>query len=210
MKTFFMTQWNGAESYFEKKLKSTYYFCLAFFGIMIVLNTLLFLNDPTLSQSYFMELQALFNQKGFLNSTGIDLWLGIFLNNVIASGISSLLGVIPFLFLPLFSLASNAIIIGLIGAVYQTNGIGWFAFLVGVLPHGMIEIPALVLGVTLGVHLCFKLSKTILRRSFKGELKQAVIGCLRIYLLWLIPLFFLAAFIETFMTPILFNAVAPL
>ncbi len=210
MKSFFMTQWNGAESYFEKNLKSTYYFCLAFFGIMIVLNTLLFLRDPTLSQSYFTELQALFNQKGFLNSTGIDLWLGIFLNNVIASGISSLLGVIPFLFLPMFSLASNAIIIGLIGAVYQTNGIGWWAFLVGVLPHGVIEIPALVLGVTLGVHLCFKLSKTILRRSFKGELKQAVIGCLRIYLLWLTPLFFLAAFIETFMTPILFNAVAPL
>ena len=176
---------------------------------MIVLNTLLFLSDPNLSQSYFNELQLLFNQKAFLNSTGIDLWFGIFLNNVIASGISSLLGVIPFLFLPMFSLASNAIIIGLIGAVYQVNGIGWFAFLVGVLPHGVIEIPALILGVTLGVHLCFKLSKTILRKNFKGELKQAAIGCLRIYILWLVPLFFIASFIETFMTPILFNAVVP-
>ncbi|PKM59600.1 MAG: hypothetical protein CVU99_12470 [Firmicutes bacterium HGW-Firmicutes-4] len=209
MKEFFMTQWHGAENYFEKNLKPTFYFCLAFFGIMIVLNTLLFLSDPTLSQSYFKELQVLFNQKEFLEGTGVELWLGIFLNNVIASGISSLLGVIPFLFLPMFSLASNAIIIGLIGAVYQTNGIGWLAFLVGILPHGVIEIPALILGVTLGVHLCLKLSKTILRRSIKGELKQAAIGCLRIYILWLIPLFFLAAFIETFMTPILFNAVAP-
>lgn len=207
MKEFFMTQWHCAETYFEKNLKPTFYFCLAFFGIMIVLNSLLFLSDPGLSQSYFSELQALFSQKDFLDGTGINLWLGIFVNNVIASGISSLLGAIPFLFLPMFSLASNAIIIGLIGAVYQTNGIGWFAFLVGVLPHGLIEIPALVLGVSLGVHLCYKLSKTILRRSFKGELKQAAIGCLRIYLLWLIPLFFIAAFIETFMTPILFNAV---
>ncbi|WP_303871434.1 stage II sporulation protein M [Acetobacterium wieringae] len=209
MKEFFMTQWNGAETYFEKHLKPTFFFCLTFFVVMSVLNTLLFLSDPGLSQSYFNELQALFNQKEFLDGTGVDLWLGIFLNNVIASGISSLLGVVPFLFLPMFSLASNAIIIGLIGAVYQTNGIGWFAFLVGVLPHGMIEIPALVLGVTLGVHLCLQLSKTILRRSLKGELKQAAIGCLRIYLLWLIPLFFLASFIETFMTPILFNAVVP-
>ena len=207
MKEFFMTQWHGAETYFEKNLKPTFYFCLAFFAIMIVLNSLLFLSDPGLSQSYFSELQALFSQKDFLNGTGINLWLGIFVNNVIASGISSLLGAIPFLFLPMFSLASNAIIIGLIGAVYQTNGIGWFAFLVGVLPHGLIEIPALVLAVSLGVHLCYQLSKTILRRSFKGELKQAAIGCLRIYLLWLIPLFFIAAFIETFMTPILFNAV---
>ena len=158
MKEFFMTQWHGAETYFEKNLKPTFYFCLAFFGIMIVLNSLLFLSDPGLSQSYFSELQALFSQKDFLNGTGINLWLGIFVNNVIASGISSLLGAIPFLFLPMFSLASNAIIIGLIGAVYQTNGIGWFAFLVGVLPHGLIEIPALVLAVSLGVHLCYQLS----------------------------------------------------
>lgn len=206
---FFMTQWKGAETYFEKNLKSTFYFCLAFFSIMIVLNTLLFLSDPNLSQSYFNEIQALFNQKEFLDGTGLELWFGIFLNNIIASGISSILGAIPFLFLPMFSLASNAIIIGLIGAVYQINGIGWFAFLVGVLPHGVIEIPALILGASLGVHFCLKLSKTILRRSFKGELKQAAIGCLRIYLLWLIPLFFIASFIETFMTPILFNAVVP-
>jgi stage II sporulation protein M len=204
-----MTHWNGAETYFEKNLKSTYYFCLAFFGIMIILNTLLFLNDPGLSQSYFKELQSLFNQKEFLNSTGVELWFGIFFNNVIASGISILLGMIPFLFLPMFSLASNAIVIGLIGAVYQTNGFGWFVFLVGILPHGIIEIPALILGVTLGVNICFKLVKAILKRSIKGELKQAFIGCLRIYVLWVIPLFFVAAFIETFLTPILFNVVLP-
>lgn len=102
-------------------------------------------------------------------------------------------------------MASNAIIIGLIGAVYQINGVGWIPFLVGILPHGVIEIPALILGVTLGVHICNKLVKKILKRSFKGELKQAIIGCLRIYLLWMIPLFFIAAFIETFITPILFN-----
>ncbi|AWW27357.1 MULTISPECIES: stage II sporulation protein M [Acetobacterium] len=209
MKTYFMTHWNGAETYFEKNLKSTYYFCLAFFGIMIILNTLLFLNDPGLSQSYFKELQSLFNQKEFLNSTGVELWFGIFFNNVIASGISILLGMIPFLFLPMFSLASNAIVIGLIGAVYQTNGFGWFVFLVGILPHGIIEIPALILGVTLGVNICFKLVKAILKRSIKGELKQAFIGCLRIYVLWVIPLFFVAAFIETFLTPILFNVVLP-
>ena len=209
MKTLFMDHWNGAETYFEKNLKVTFNFCLAFFMIMIVLNTLLFLSDPVLSQRYFNEIQSLFSQKEFLDGTGIALWLGIFVNNLIASGISILLGVIPFLFLPMFSLSSNAIIIGLFGAVYQSNGIGWFAFLVGVLPHGVIEIPALILGVTLGIHLCFKLSKTILRKSLKGELKQAAIGCLRIYVLWLIPLFFLAAFVETFLTPILFKAVIP-
>ena len=73
MKEFFMSQWHGAETYFEKNLKPTFYFCLAFFGIMIVLNSLLFLSDPGLSQSYFSELQALFSQKDFLDGTGINL-----------------------------------------------------------------------------------------------------------------------------------------
>ncbi|MCG2730535.1 MAG: stage II sporulation protein M [Acetobacterium sp.] len=207
MKTYLMRQWKGAETYFEKNLKPTFYFCLAFFVIMIVLNTMVFLSDPQMSQTYFNELQSLFNEKQFLDGSGVELWFGIFFNNLLASAISILLGVIPFLFLPMFSLASNAIIVGLMGAVYQINGVGWMPFLIGILPHGVIEIPALILGITLGVHICLKLVKTILRRSFKGELKQAVIGCMRIYILWMIPLFFIAAFIETFMTPILFNAV---
>ncbi len=205
MKNYIMKQWQSSEVYFEKNLKSTFYFCFAFFGVMTLANVVLFMSSPELSQSYFNEIQTIFNGKAFLNSTGIELWLGIFFNNLVASGISILSGGIPFLFLPLFSLASNAIIIGLIGAVYQINGVGWIPFLVGILPHGVIEIPALILGVTLGVHICNKLVKKILKRSFKGELKQAIVGCLRIYVLWLIPLFFIAAFIETFITPILFN-----
>jgi stage II sporulation protein M len=207
MRTYLTRQWKGAETYFEKNLKPTFYFCLAFFVIMIVLNTMVFLSDPQMSQTYFNELQSLFKEKQFLDGSGVELWFGIFFNNLLASAISILLGVIPFLFLPMFSLASNAIIVGLMGAVYQINGVGWMPFLIGILPHGVIEIPALILGITLGVHICLKLVKTILRRSFKGELKQAVIGCVRIYVLWMIPLFFIAAFIETFMTPILFNAV---
>lgn len=205
MKSYFIKQWQSTEAYFEKNLKPTFYFCFAFFGVMTLANVVLFMSSPELSKTYFNEIQTLFNGKAFLNSTGVDLWLGIFFNNLVASGISILSGGIPFLFLPLFSLASNAIIIGLIGAVYQINGVGWIPFLVGILPHGVIEIPALILGVTLGVHLCNKLVKKILKRSFKGEVKQAIIGCLRIYLLWLIPLFFIAAFIEAFITPILFN-----
>lgn len=205
MKSYFIKQWQSTEAYFEKNLKPTFYFCFAFFGVMTLANVVLFMSSPELSKTYFNEIQTLFNGKAFLNSTGIELWLGIFFNNLVASGISILSGGIPFLFLPLFSLASNAIIIGLIGAVYQINGVGWIPFLVGILPHGVIEIPALILGVTLGVHICNKLVKKILKRSFKGELKQATIGCLRIYLLWMIPLFFIAAFIETFITPILFN-----
>lgn len=205
MKNFFIAQWSGAESYFEKNLKPTFYFCLALFGVLIILNVILFQSNPQMSEQYYNELLALFKDKELLKNTGINLWFGIFANNLLASGIIILTGVIPFLFLPIFSLASNAVIIGLLGAVYQINGVGWVPFFAGIIPHGILEIPALILGVTLGMHLCNKLIRSILRRSIKGELKQAVIACVRIYVLWMIPLFFVAAFIETFFTPVLFN-----
>jgi stage II sporulation protein M len=207
MKNFMVRQWKGAETYFEKHLKQTFLICLSVFIVLIIINLILFSSNPQMSEMYFNELMAVFKGKTLLNSTGVDLWIGIFINNIIAGGISVLLGGVPFLFLPYFSLASNAIIIGLMGAVYQMNGIGWLPFMVGILPHGVIEIPTLILGVTLGVHICSKLVKQILKRSFKGELKQAIIGCLQIYVCWMIPLFFLASFIEVFITPILFNAV---
>jgi stage II sporulation protein M len=58
----------------------------------------------------------------------------------------------------------------------------------------------------LGLDICFKLVRLILRQISKSDFKGTVINALRIYCLWMVPLFFLAAIIESYMTPILFNA----
>lgn len=78
MKSYFIKQWQSTEAYFEKNLKPTFYFCFAFFGVMTLANVVLFMSSPELSKTYFNEIQTLFNGKAFLNSTGIELWLGIF------------------------------------------------------------------------------------------------------------------------------------
>lgn len=206
MKNFIISQWNHAENYFEKNLKQTYYFCFFLFGVLIIVNVILFQNNSQVTQLYYEELMTVFKEKSFLESTGLSLWFGIFVNNLMAGAITIVAGLIPFLFLPILSLASNAIVVGLMGAVYQMNGMGWIPLLVGILPHGVLEIPAFILGVTLGVHICFKLVKTILRKNFKGEFKQAIIASVRIFFFWMVPLFIVAAFIEAFLTPVLFNA----
>ncbi|MDK2961829.1 MAG: stage sporulation protein, partial [Eubacteriaceae bacterium] len=66
--------------------------------------------------------------------------------------------------------------------------------------------PAFLMGVALGLDICYKMVRLILRQISKNDLKQVVVNAVRIYCLWMVPLFFLAAIIETFMTPILFNA----
>ncbi|MBC3888462.1 hypothetical protein GH810_09095 [Acetobacterium paludosum] len=206
MKKFIIREWNSAGNYFFKNLKQTYDIYLSIFVVLVIVNVMLFQNNPQMTEAYYKELVTLFQGKDILDNTGLSLWFWIFINNLWAGGLTIAAGFIPFLFLPNFSLLSNATIVGLIGAVYQINGVGWIPFLAGILPHGVIEIPALVLSVTLGAHICYVLVKTIIKKNFKGELKQAIFASLRIFFLWIIPLFIIAAFIETFMTPIIFKA----
>ena len=206
MKNFIIAQWNSAGNYFSKNLRQTFFICLGIFVVTVIVNAIIFQTNPQIAEMYYQELVAVFEEKSMLHYTGVTLWLWIFMNNLIAGGLTVLSGFIPFFFLPLLSLVSNAMIIGLLGAVYQINNVGWLPLLAGILPHGMIEIPALILAATLGIHICYVIIKTITKRNLKGELKQAVLACLRIFILWIMPLFFIAAFIETFMTPIIFNA----
>ncbi|MBC3804861.1 hypothetical protein GH808_10500 [Acetobacterium fimetarium] len=206
MKNFVIAQWNSAGNYFSKNLKQTFFICLGIFVVTVIINAIIFQTNPQIAEMYYKELVAIFEDKAMSHYTGLSLWLWIFMNNLLAGGLTVLLGFIPFFFLPLLSLVSNAMIIGLLGAVYQINNVGWLPLLAGILPHGMIEIPALILAATLGIHICNVIIKTIAKKNLKGELKQAVLACLRIFMLWIIPLFFIAAFIETFMTPIIFNA----
>ena len=206
MKNFVIAQWNSAGNYFSKNLKQTFFICLGIFVVTVIINAIIFQTNPQIAEMYYKELVAVFEDKSMSHYTGLSLWLWIFMNNLLAGGLTVLSGFIPFFFLPLLSLVSNAMIIGLLGAVYQINNVGWLPLLAGILPHGMIEIPALVLAATLGIHICSVIIKTIAKKNLKGEMKQAVLACLRIFMLWIIPLFFIAAFIETFMTPIIFNA----
>jgi len=206
MKKFIIREWNSAGKYFFENLKQTYYIFLGLFVAFVIINVMLFQNNPQTTEVYYKELVTLFQGKDILNNTGLSLWFWIFINNLWAGGLTIAAGFIPFLFLPIFSLLSNATIVGLIGAVYQIDGVGWIPFLAGILPHGIIEIPALILSVTLGVHICYVLVKTVTKKNFKGELKQAILASLQIFFLWIIPLFIVAAFIESFMTPIIFNA----
>lgn len=206
MLKFINGQWECAADYFSRNLKHLFFIYLILFVTLSIFNVALFQNNPEVTNAYYEEIKAVFDQKNMADSSGFDLYLLIFVNNVRAGGITILTGLIPFLFIPVFSFISNVMILGVVGAVFQINGIGLLPFFAGILPHGVLEIPGLVLGTILGIHICQKLTKVILRRAVPGEFKQAVFGALRIFLLWMVPLFAIASAIETFLTPFLLNA----
>jgi stage II sporulation protein M len=77
----------------------------------------------------------------------------IFLNNMFSSIMAVLLGAFFGIF-PLLLLVINGLLLGYV-ASDRTDGHTLFYFLKGVLPHGILEIPAFILACTLGLRFGF-------------------------------------------------------
>ena len=92
-------------------------------------------------------------------------------------------------------LGFNGIVVGAVGGVFDP-----VAFLALVAPHGVVEIPAIVVGGALGLWLGGVVLGVVRRRRGGDDVAAAIRDAYRV-LLGLVPLFVLAAFIEAFLTP---------
>jgi uncharacterized membrane protein SpoIIM required for sporulation len=92
-------------------------------------------------------------------------------------------------------LAFNGLVVGALGGVFDP-----VAFVALVAPHGIVEIPAIVVGGALGLWLG-GVALGVLRGRRNGDDVAAAIRRAYRVLLGLVPLFVLAAFVEAFLTP---------
>jgi stage II sporulation protein M len=120
------------------------------------------------------------------------MFAAILSNNIVASSlfvISGLLGGVP----PLMFMAFNGFFIGYISwNVAQVQGLA-FVFAT-ILPHGIIEIPTILLSASMGVGLGYSVIHRLLRRD---GLQKYVTTSLSIFVMRIIPLLVFAAGIET-------------
>jgi stage II sporulation protein M len=121
----------------------------------------------------------------------------IFFNNAFTGFLAILLGVVLGIF-PFFCLFGNGEILGIL-AFFTSQKLSLSTFFVGILPHGIIEIPVLILVCASGI----RIGKVIINKLFrgKGEAKKELSLALIFFLKILLPFLFLAAIIETFITP---------
>lgn len=141
--------------------------------------------------------------KRLTNSDGSLSVVGIFMNNLYVCGISLVIGAMPFLFLPALLLISNTIVIGSILGYYYSVTKGSLLKLViyGMLPHGIFELPAIFLSLTLGIYLCKRITDKLLSRDKERKLMPAVNTCAKTFVLVIIPLLIIAALVEAYVTP---------
>jgi stage II sporulation protein M len=157
--------------------------------------------NPELASQLKAELDAL---KWILEQPPLMIMIIIFLKNLLASGMAMLLG-LGLGLVPLLVVTSNGFLLGIVGYSAVQQG-GPIFLAAGILPHGIFELPAVLLSIAIGFRLGYLLALTLARENvdLSGETRIAV----RFLWRYITPMLFLAAAVETFITPIAISVVS--
>lgn len=151
-------------------------------------------------ESFMEEVQ----QSGLVDESGSISLMALFGNNLQATLTATAMGLVPFVYLPVFSLALNGAVIGAVLALSEMMGMElWQMILLGLLPHGIFEIPAIMLGVAMGLYLCRQMNGTLRKRTGTPKIEVVLPHLCRVAVFGVVPLLAVAALIETLVTPLL-------
>lgn len=150
------------------------------------------------ANNVYLKIQEIIMSKNVINQNGALSFWGILINNLIASIQIIFLGFIPLLFLPFLSIISNSVMLGAVmGALdVLTNENILIAFIKYILPHGIFEIPAIIISGAIGVKLCAFICRKTFGKATEEKLLFHIKGCIGIFIFCVIPLLIIAAFIE--------------
>ena len=143
------------------------------------------------------QVLTLFSQQmadaGVVSESGSISVPALLWNNLRAMVLSVLYGFIPFIYLPALSL-------GLFAAYFLNNGISMLAYLGGILPHGIFELPALVISLACGIYLCSRINQYV-RKNTRDIMAPTLKNIVRVLALTVLPLLAVAAAVEAYVTP---------
>ncbi len=173
---------------------------LALFMLSVYLGYVWAVNNPGPSERL---IKNIFKSFVFIKDLpSVVIFLVIFVNNAVKSLISMLLG----LFLgivPITFVVFNGFILGMVSGV-ASKDVGIWRVALMLIPHGVLEIPAVLIACSYGLRLGLAIIKKLrgIRVNLTGELKRA----LGVYIKYVVPLLLIAAFVETYITPIISQA----
>ncbi|RPJ01332.1 MAG: stage II sporulation protein M [Candidatus Aminicenantes bacterium] len=164
-----------------------------------------------------------------LEAAPLVLSLTLFFHNARASVIAMAAGAVPFLFLPILDPLINGGALGLICSVAKHQGLNVpHLVMTQILPHGVFELAAALYATSVGLYLSMSLGKAAVARwrrwkgrraegnrpvsvspdfpqnipeRVSGEPGSLVRDAVRSFVLVVLPLLLVAAFIEGFITP---------
>ncbi len=158
-------------------------------------------SNSELAASMLDELEML---KWIMDQPPFMIMVIIFLKNSMACAMSVLLG-LGIGLLPLLVVVTNGFMLGVVAYnVIQKAGLPYL--LAGILPHGIIELPVVLISIGLGFRLGYLVALSIFGE--KADIAKEAKMAMHLLVYRIMPLLLLAAFIETFITPQAISVVA--
>jgi stage II sporulation protein M len=179
----------------EWKLGQGLQVTLAIFVVSLVMGVVVTVLDPSVGENFL----SLFKDAivgAILGEPAPLLFVWLFLNNLQAC-LLLFLGGATFGVLSLFILSMNGLIIGSIIELIREQQ-GPVFVLAAILPHGIFEIPSFILSGALGVLLAKSLYD---EWTGTGDAAVAAAHYGLKFVMYVLPLVLLAAFVEAFITP---------
>jgi len=202
MRSLYSVEWR----FFKNNLMVLLLSMLGVYILMAIISNAIFAQYSDVVINRVKDLAEYLESQGLMEAGPFKRFILIFLNNFRVSIVSALLGVIPFLFLPFLIPVFNGFILGfLVIFLGEMNKSVPLYIAASILPHGIFELPAIFYAASLGIYITRNISLQIAGKpaipefSFKGVAKQ--IG--RSFGLVITPVLIVAAFIESYITPII-------
>ncbi len=148
------------------------------------------------------------SESGFFDDEGNISAIMLFFNNARAALVGIGQGFMPFVFAPVFSILLNGSLIGIVLGFQGNNGANVpLLFLSGIMPHGIFELPALIISWSTGMLLCYSMIRLIFGKLDGDRFFELLKRTAAVYCCLVIPLLIIAAAVEAYLTPIILEAV---
>jgi stage II sporulation protein M len=173
-------------------------------GIFFATLVVGMLIGQNLVEGLMSELGAVLEPLASTGSLSLLLLLVILINNAIKALVLILLGILLGLPSVLF-IGLNAFILGGLGSALESVN-GWRYAVVSLLPHGVIEIPVILLAAALSLTVGMESARWLVRKE--SRVKSQLSDGLRVYVRWILPGLAVAAIVEVFVTPLAIRLVS--
>ena len=123
-------------------------------------------------------------------------------NNLRACLFTMMYGLVSFPVVPVLSTGVTAVILGVLGAWYVCEGASLRVCLAAIVPHGIFELPALILAFATGLYVCGQVTRLCRRDKEALHVWDCLLLMSRVLFLALLPLLAAAAVVEAYVTPL--------
>lgn len=168
---------------------------LVIFGLGIIIGLMIVARFPEIADHF--QASVIGFVKMFHGMPKLQLAAAILLNNALKTLAVILFGCL-FGVVPGFFLFANGIALGLVFSMsLQSRGL-WMS-LVSIVPHGILELPAVFFGTSIGLMLGAHAVKTLFKKA-ETTLGTELIRGLKFFCTVIFPLLLIAALVEAFLT----------